>query len=171
MSASPLEPVEASCTVTKYADVAAAVQSCSALILKDLTVPAKTTLALNLKSGATLTFQGTLKWGYAEWEGPLIEIKGSKVTVVGTGATLDGQGAKWWDGKGDKGKKKPKFFRIKTTGGSNLNNIKLLNCPHQCVSINSASDTVLDRFTIDVSAGDSQGGHNTDGFDVSSSTG
>ncbi|MDN4163606.1 glycosyl hydrolase family 28 protein, partial [Nocardioides abyssi] len=92
-----------------------------------------------------------------------------KVTVVGTGATLDGQGAKWWDGQGDKGKKKPKFFRIKTTGGSNLNNIKLLNCPHQCVSINSASDTVLDRFTIDVSAGDSQGGHNTDGFDVSSS--
>ncbi|MDO3398161.1 glycosyl hydrolase family 28 protein, partial [Nocardioides sp. SOB44] len=110
MSASPLEPVEASCTVTKYADVAAAVQSCSALILKDLTVPAKTTLALNLKSGATLTFQGTLKWEYAEWDGPLIEIKGSKVTVVGTGATLDGQGAKWWDGQGDKGKKKPKFF-------------------------------------------------------------
>ncbi|CAG9766622.1 unnamed protein product [Ceutorhynchus assimilis] len=165
-------PLNASCTVTSYSGVAAALQSCSALVIKDLTVPAKTTLELNLKSGASLTFAGTIRWEYAQWQGPLIEIKGNKVTVNGAGATLDGQGAKWWDGKGDSGKIKPKFLRIKTTGGSVLKNIKLLNCPKQCVSINSASNTVLDHFTIDVSAGDSGSkGHNTDGFDVSSSTG
>ncbi|CAG9766618.1 unnamed protein product [Ceutorhynchus assimilis] len=147
-------PLNASCTVTSYFGVAAALQSCTALILKDITVPAKTTLELNLKSGASLTFAG------------------SKVTVNGAGATLDGEGPKYWDGKGDKGTVKPKFLRIKTTGGSTVKNIKLLNCPRQCVSINTASDTVLDNFNIDVSAGDKGAlGHNTDGFDVSSSSG
>ncbi|CAG9766904.1 unnamed protein product [Ceutorhynchus assimilis] len=165
-------PLNASCTVTSYSGVAAALKSCTTLVLKDITVPASTTLELTLKNGASLTFAGTIRWAYAQWAGPLIEIKGNKVTVNGAGATLDGQGAKWWDGKGDKGVKKPKFLRIKTTGGSTIKNIKLLNCPKQCVSINSASNTVLDHFVVDVSAGDANGkGHNTDGFDVSSSTG
>ncbi|CAG9766620.1 unnamed protein product [Ceutorhynchus assimilis] len=165
-------PLNASCTVTSYSGVAAALQSCTALILKDITVPAKTTLALKLKSGASLTFAGTIRFAVAAWAGPLIEIKGAKVTVNGAGATLDGDGPKYWDGKGDNGTVKPKFLRIKTTGGSTVKNIKLLNCPKQCVSINSASDTVLDNFNIDVSAGDKGAlGHNTDGFDVSSSSG
>lgn len=65
-----------------------------------------------------------------------------------------GLGAKWWDGLGDKGVKKPKFLRIKTTGGSVFEDIKILNCPHQCVSINSASDTTIKNFDIEVTAGD-----------------
>ncbi|CAG9766619.1 unnamed protein product [Ceutorhynchus assimilis] len=143
-------PLNASCTVTSYSGVAAALQSCISLILKlkDITVPAKTTLALNLKTGASLTFAGTIRFAFAEWAGPLMKIKGSKVTV---------NGPKYWDGKGDNGTVKPKFFRIKTTGGS---------------TVNTASDTVLDNFNIDVSAGDKGAlGHNTDGFDVSSSAG
>ncbi|XP_050300104.1 polygalacturonase-like [Anthonomus grandis grandis] len=171
VSATPTQPLEASCTVTSYDNIAAAVSSCTTLTLKDITVPASTTLSLSLKTGTTLTLAGTFKWEYAEWKGPLFEIKGSKVTVKGDSVTLDGRGAKWWDGKGDKGKKKPKFLRIKTTGGSTLKDIKLLNCPHQCVSINSASDTTIDNFYLELSAGDTAGGHNTDGFDISSSTG
>ncbi|ENN74448.1 polygalacturonase [Dendroctonus ponderosae] len=169
--ASPSGPLNASCTVSSYDDVASAVSSCTTLTLKDITVPAETTLQLKLQTGTKLTLEGTFKWEYAEWKGPLMEISGSKVTVTGSSVTLDGRGAKWWDGKGDKGITKPKFLRIKTTGGSTLKDIKLLNCPHQCVSINSASDTTIDNFDIEVTAGDDAGGHNTDGFDVSSSTG
>lgn len=64
-------------------------------------------------------------------------------------------GALWWDGKGTSGVSKPKFFRIKTTDGSIVKNINILNCPVQCVSINTATDTVVDNFYIDVSDGDS----------------
>ncbi|CAG9759936.1 unnamed protein product [Ceutorhynchus assimilis] len=170
---SQASPLNASCTVTSYSAVAAALQSCNALILKGITVPAKTTLDLKLKSGASLTFAGTIRFAFAEceWAGPLIQIKGDKVTVNGAGATLDGEGPKYWDGKGDKGCVKPKFLKIKTTGGSTIKNIKLLNCPKQCVSINSASNTVLEHFNIDVSAGDKGAlGRNTDGFDVSGSS-
>ncbi|XP_048518723.1 LOW QUALITY PROTEIN: polygalacturonase-like, partial [Dendroctonus ponderosae] len=81
------------------------------------------------------------------------------------------QGADYWDGEGDSGITKPKFLTIETTGGSYLSDINLLNCPHQCISISSASDTTLDNFVVDVSDGDDNGGHNTDGFDVSGSTG
>ncbi|XP_066257140.1 polygalacturonase-like [Euwallacea similis] len=165
------DPLKASCSVSNYNDIAAAVKSCTTLTLTDITVPASTTLELSLQSGTKLTLAGTWKWEYAEWAGPLIEIKGSKVTVRGDSVTLDGRGAQWWDGKGDSGVKKPKFMRIKTTGGSTLSDIKLLNCPRQCISINSASDTTIDNFYLEVTAGDTEGGHNTDGFDVSSSTG
>lgn len=101
------------------------------------------------------------------------------------------QGADYWDGKGDSGITKPKFLTIATTGGSVFSDINLLNCPHQCISISSASDTTLENFVVDVSDGDDvsfflkltptaflthlpdkqNGGHNTDGFDVSGSTG
>ncbi|XP_050299868.1 polygalacturonase-like [Anthonomus grandis grandis] len=165
-------PLQDSCTVTSYDAVSKAISSCSNIVIKGITVPAGQTLTLNLKTGATLTFEGTITFAHSNWAGPLVQVSGSKVTVKGaSGSKLDGLGAKYWDGKGDKGVKKPKFFKIKTTGGSLLQNIKLLNCPHQCVSINSASNTVLNKWTIDVSAGDSAGGKNTDGFDISSSSG
>nr|AEE61589.1 unknown [Dendroctonus ponderosae] len=169
LAATPAE--SADCTVTSYDDIADAVASCTTLTISDITVPAETTLQLDLQTGTQLTLAGTWQWEYAKWKGPLFIITGSRVTVKGDNVVLDGQGALWWDGKGTSGVKKPKFFRIKTTGGSTFSDITLLNCPVQCVSINSASDTTIDNFLLDVSAGDSEKGHNTDGFDVSSSTG
>nr|AHC08666.1 endo-polygalacturonase [Sphenophorus levis] len=163
--------VGASCTVSSYNDVAGAVSSCTSITLKGFTVPAGKALIMKLKSGTTVKVAGTIKFAVSEWKGPLVEISGSKITFSGAGGYFDGQGASYWDGQGDKGKTKPKFFRIKTTGGSHFNNIKLLNCPHQCVSINPASDTTLTDWTVDVSAGDSKGGKNTDGFDLSNSSG
>ncbi|XP_050305047.1 polygalacturonase-like [Anthonomus grandis grandis] len=164
-------PLKDTCTVTSYDAVSAAVSSCTTLVIKGITVPANKTLTLDLKTGATLTFEGTITFTHSNWKGPLVEVSGSKVTVKGaSGSVLDGLGAKYWDGQGDNGVTKPKFFKIKTTGGSLFDNIKLLNCPVQCVSINDASNTVLNKWTIDVSAGDSAGGKNTDGFDVSGST-
>ncbi|KAH8639558.1 the polygalacturonase [Alternaria alternata] len=142
----------ASCT---FSDAAAAIKgkaSCTAIVIKDMTVPAGTTLDLTkLKSGTTVTFQGTTTFGYKEWEGPLISVSGTNIKVVGAaGHLIDGNGAKWWDGKGTNGgKKKPKGF-----------------------SVNGAKDLTLDKITIDNTAGDvTNGGHNTDAFDVGSSTG
>jgi polygalacturonase len=101
----------ASCTFT---DAAAAIKgkaSCTAIVIKDMTVPAGTTLDLTkLKSGTTVTFQGTTTFGYKEWEGPLISVSGTNIKVVGAaGHLINGAGEKWWDGKGTNGgKKKPK---------------------------------------------------------------
>ncbi|KAJ8958401.1 hypothetical protein NQ318_002183 [Aromia moschata] len=170
-SASQLNETEprASCTVTSYDQVATAVASCSDLTVNGIEVPAGKALELSLQNGAKLTFQGHITFGHSEWNGPLVVIKGSGITVEGaTGHRLDGQGALYWDGKGGSGSTKPVFVRVQTTGGSVLSNINLLNCPERCVSIGS-TDLTISGWNIDVSAGDSQGGHNTDGFDVSSS--
>jgi polygalacturonase len=55
---------------------------------------------------------------------------------------------------------------------SHINNLNVKNTPVQGFSINGATDLTLDHITIDNSAGDvTNGGHNTDAFDVGSSTG
>ncbi|XP_072375684.1 polygalacturonase-like [Diabrotica undecimpunctata] len=161
-----------SCTISKWADVSNVVKSCTKIVVQNLAVPAGKTLELDLKSGTSLTFSGTTSFGYGTyWEGPLIVIKGDNIHVAGnSGSKLDGQGAHYWDGKGDKGNKKPKFFKIQATGGSTFKNINLLNCPHQCVSIQNSKQLTISNWNIDVSAGDKNSlGHNTDGFDISGS--
>ncbi|KAF1919186.1 glycoside hydrolase [Ampelomyces quisqualis] len=164
-----------SCTFT---DASAAIKgkaSCTAIIIKDMTVPAGTTLDLtNLKDGTTVTFQGKTTFGYKEWEGPLISVSGTKITVNGaSGHVIDGDGAKWWDGQGGNGgKKKPKFFSAHSLKQSSINGLNVKNTPVQAFSINTATNLTLDHITIDNSAGDvTDGGHNTDAFDVGSSTG
>ncbi|CAH1100346.1 unnamed protein product [Psylliodes chrysocephalus] len=174
-TASPLyndTRVEGGCTITSYSQVSNVVKSCTNIIVNGLAVPPGKTLQLDLKSGSTLTFQGTTSFGYGvKWAGPLIFITGNRITVNGaSGSKLDGQGPHYWDGKGDANPGKPKFFRIKATGGSYINNIHLLNCPHQCVSIQNSNQLTLSGWNVDVSAGDrNKLGHNTDGFDISSS--
>lgn len=53
---------------------------------------------------------------------------------------------------------------------SSISGLNVKNTPVQGFSINGATDLVLDRITIDNSAGDTAGGHNTDGFDIGSSS-
>ncbi|KAF2030685.1 glycoside hydrolase [Setomelanomma holmii] len=165
----------ASCTFTDAATAIKNKASCTAIIIKDMTVPAGTTLDLtSLTSGTTVTFQGTTTFGYKEWEGPLISVSGTKITVSGaSGHVIDGAGAKWWDGQGSNGgKTKPKFFYAHSLKQSTIKGLNVKNTPVQGFSINSATDLTLDSITIDNSAGDvTNGGHNTDAFDVGSSTG
>ncbi|EJS43013.1 pgu1p [Saccharomyces arboricola H-6] len=148
------------------------VKKCSSIVIKDLTVPAGTTLDLTgLASGTTVTFEGTTTFQYKEWAGPLISISGSKIKVVGaSGNVIDGQGAKWWDGKGDSGKVKPKLIKLVLTGTSTVSGLNIKNAPHQVFSINKCSDLTVSNISVDIKAGDSAGGHNTDAFDVGSST-
>ncbi|CAI4039587.1 hypothetical protein SMKI_08G2560 [Saccharomyces mikatae IFO 1815] len=170
--ASPLSKRD-SCTLSGSSlSSLSTVKKCSSIIIKDLSVPAGQTLDLTgLTSGTTVTFEGTTTFQYKEWAGPLISISGSKINVVGaSGHVIDGQGAKWWDGLGDKGKVKPKFVKLVLTGKSEVTGLNIKNAPHQVFSINKCSDLTINGVTIDIKDGDSAGGHNTDGFDVGSST-
>ncbi|KAI1800845.1 glycoside hydrolase family 28 protein [Daldinia bambusicola] len=162
------------CTFTSIDTIASKKKSCSNIVLSGITVPAGKTLDLTgLSDGTTVTFQGTTTFGYKEWEGPLISVSGTKITVNGaSGHVIDGQGAKWWDGKGSNGgKKKPKFFYAHSLKSSSINGLNVKNTPVHGFSINGAKGLTLDHITIDNSAGDSAGGHNTDAFDVGSSDG
>lgn len=175
-AAAPTELAErASCTFTDAASAIKGKSSCTSIVLNNIAVPAGTTLDLtSLKDGTTVTFQGTTSFGYKEWSGPLISVSGSNIKVVGaSGHVIDGNGAKWWDGKGSNGgKTKPKFFYAHSLKGtSSIKGLNVKNTPVQGFSINSSSGLTLDSITIDNSAGDvTNGGHNTDAFDVGSSS-
>ena len=86
---------------------------------------------------------------------------------------MDGEGNRWWDGKGSNGgKKKPKFFYAHKMVSSSISPITIKDSPVQVFSINGAQDLTLTGMTIDNSAGDAdEKGHNTDAFDVGSSDG
>ncbi|TGO29652.1 hypothetical protein BPAE_0012g00060 [Botrytis paeoniae] len=164
------------CTFSGAAGAAAASKSkasCATIVLSALSVPSGTTLDLTgLKSGTQVIFEGTTTFGYEEWSGPLFSVSGTDITVKGaSGSKLDGQGAKYWDGKGTNGgKTKPKFFYAHSLKGkSTISGINILNSPVQVFSINSASGLTLSNINIDNSAGTSLG-HNTDAFDVGSSS-
>jgi polygalacturonase len=104
----------------------------------------------------------------------LISVSGSNIQVSGaSGSVIDGGGARWWDGQGGNGgKTKPKlFFAHGVTGSSSISNLYIKNTPVQCFSINGASGLTLSGITIDNSAGDAGAlGHNTDAFDIGSSS-
>lgn len=118
-------------------------------------------------------FSGKTTFGYKEWEGPLISISGKGILVQGSaGHTIDCGGQRWWDGKGGNGgKKKPKFFSAHNLINSNVKSLNVLNTPVQAFSISSVTNLGLYNINLDNSLGDSQGGHNTDAFDVGSSSG
>ncbi|KAH8896355.1 polygalacturonase [Thozetella sp. PMI_491] len=147
-------------------------QSCSTIVLSSVAVPSGTTLDLsNLPDDTTVIFEGQTTWGYSEWAGPLLQIKGNKITIEGaSGAYLNPDGARWWDGSGSNGGvTKPKFFYAHDLTDSTITNLHIQNTPVQAVSINGCDGLTITGMTIDNSAGDSEGGHNTDGFDIGSS--
>ncbi|CAI9625924.1 endopolygalacturonase [Alternaria burnsii] len=147
--------------------------SCATMVLSDVAVPSGTTLDLSsLADDTTVIFEGTTTWGYSEWKGPLLDIRGKKITVKGAeGSVLNGDGARWWDGKGGNGgKTKPKFFSAHKLTDSSITGITIKNPPVQVVSINGCDGLTITDMTIDASDGDKdEQGHNTDGFDIGSS--
>lgn len=148
-------------------------KSCSTITLENIAVPAGQTLDLTgLNKGTVVTFAGTTTFGYQEWAGPLISVSGDSITVnQATGGKIDCGGERWWDGKGSNGgKKKPKFFAAHKMQNSNIQGLQVYNTPVQAFSILSDHLT-LSNILIDNRAGDkTNGGHNTDAFDVGSST-
>ncbi|GAP89484.1 putative glycoside hydrolase family 28 protein [Rosellinia necatrix] len=168
----------ASCTFSGSAGASSASKSqasCATIVLSDVAVPSGTTLDLSkLSDGTHVIFQGTTTWGYQEWAGPLLQIEGKDITIEGaSGSVLNPDGARWWDGQGGNGGvTKPKFFAAHSlTGSSSITNLNIKNTPVQAVSINGCEGLTVTNMVIDNSAGDSAGGHNTDGFDIGSSSG
>ncbi|KAJ5666971.1 hypothetical protein N7462_011380 [Penicillium macrosclerotiorum] len=162
-----------SCIFNSAASASASASSCSTIVLSDIEVPAGETLELkDLESGTKVIFDGETTFGYEEWDGPLIRISGSGVTVSGTSNhSINGDGSRWWDGEGTNGgKTKPKFFYAHDLDDSIITGLNIKNTPVQAFSVQS-DNLVLSSITIDNSDGDDNGGHNTDGFDVSESTG
>ncbi|KAF7121778.1 hypothetical protein CNMCM5793_009331 [Aspergillus hiratsukae] len=173
VAAAPATDLETrgSCTFTSAAAVKSGKASCSTITLSNIAVPAGETLDLTgLKTGATVIFDGTTTFGYKDWKGPLISMSGTSITVKqNSGAKIDCGGARWWDGKGGNGgKKKPKFFAAHKLNKSNISGLKIYNTPVQGFSIQSDHLTIKDVL-IDNSAG-TKLGHNTDAFDIGSST-
>ncbi|KAL4964821.1 glycoside hydrolase family 28 protein [Aspergillus stella-maris] len=174
VAAAPAADLEArsSCTFTSASAVKSGKSSCSTITLKDIKVPAGETLDLTgLKTGATVIFEGETTFGYKEWKGPLISVSGTSVTVKqSSGAKINCDGARWWDTKGSNGgKKKPKFFYAHKLNKSKIQGLRVYNTPVQGFSI-QADHLEINDVLIDNSAGDKKGGHNTDAFDVGSST-
>ncbi|KAL2820646.1 glycoside hydrolase [Aspergillus granulosus] len=183
--ASPARPlITASPTVDKRADsctfsgddgaasASKSQASCATIVLSDVAVPSGTTLDLsNLEDDTTVIFEGTTTWGYKEWDGPLLQIKGNGITIKGaSGAKLNPDGARWWDSEGSNGgKTKPKFFYAHDLTDSSITDLYIENTPVQAVSINGCDGLTITDMTIDNSAGDDAGGHNTDGFDIGES--
>lgn len=166
-----------SCTFSGSAGAASASKSqaaCATIVLNNVAVPSGTTLDLtSLTEGTTVIFEGTTTWGYKEWAGPLLSISGTKITVKGaSGAVLNPDGARWWDGKGGNGgKTKPKFLSLHSLDTSTVTDISIKNTPVQAVSIAGCDGLTITGMTIDSSAGDTGSlGHNTDGFDIGTSS-
>ncbi|WWC88101.1 uncharacterized protein L201_003005 [Kwoniella dendrophila CBS 6074] len=158
-------------TISKYDGVKTAISKIGAL-----TVPAGKALDLSgLKTGTKVTVTGDVTFaGPKEWEGPMFVIDGTDITFNGGGHTFDGQGKKYWDGKGGNGgKTKPKMMKVKMSGS--FSNLKVLNAPVHTFSIGNKKALKVSGVTVDNSAGDELGsdgkslGHNSDCFDVSAS--
>jgi polygalacturonase len=121
---------------------------------------------------AKVIFSGKTTFGYQEWSGPLISVSGTGIVVsANPNATIDGGGSRWWDGQGSNGgKTKPKFFYAHSLKSSSITGLHLINSPVQTFSVSGSQNLNLTNIFIDGSAGDSQGGHNTDAFDVGTSS-
>ncbi|MCJ1310498.1 hypothetical protein MMC25_004162 [Agyrium rufum] len=183
-SAAPAPTGPASCTVTDYNNLAAAVKACTALTLQNLAVPAGDVLDLTkLQAGTVVTFAGTTTFGFSSSPpSDLIKITGAGVTITGApGHVIDGNGPAWWDGQGSNGgEAKPDHFITlsKLTANSVVHDLNIKNWPVHCFDVTGCSDLTMYNIVLDNSAGNApnaiSGGlpaaHNSDGFDISSTT-
>lgn len=118
-----------------------------------------------------MIFEGETTWGYQEWPGPLLQISGNGITVQGAnGASLNPNGSRWWDGLGTSGKTKPKFFYAHGLTSSTITDLYIQDTPLMAVSISGCNGLTITNMTINDQAGDTLGGHNTDGFDIGTSS-
>jgi len=161
----------AACTFSSYASITG-VSKCSSIALQGpFTVPANKMIELTgLASGTSVSIHGTITFdkGTLDSSHYLMSISGSNINIDGSSGTLNGNGPKYWDGQGSNGGvPKPKFVQLKINGGK-LSGLKLVGSPVHTFSIQS-SDFTIDGVTIDDRGTNYALGHNTDGFDVSSS--
>ncbi len=172
------------CVCTAYSEISAAVASCTNIVLSNIHAPDESAIDLSkLKAGSTVTFDGRTTFGFTNSStfNP-VTISGQGITVTANpGAVIDGNGPAYWDGLGSNGGvPKPDHFIVvkKVTGNSVIRNLYIQNWPVHLFTISSCSDLVFEDLLLNNTAGDApnsaSGGkaaaHNSDGFDVSSSS-
>ncbi|KAL4753510.1 putative endopolygalacturonase D [Aspergillus terricola var. indicus] len=171
------------CTVTDYAGISSAVASCSNILLTDVYAPPSSTIDLqNLQTGAAVIFAGKTTFGDTpDSDFDPIVISGTDLTITGTeDHVIDGNGQAYWDGQGSNGgsDKPDHFIVLKHVYNSVVANLNIQNWPVHCFDIENTESLTLTGITLDNSAGDepndsSDGdpaAHNSDGFDIKSST-
>ncbi|KAI0045654.1 glycoside hydrolase family 28 protein [Auriscalpium vulgare] len=164
------------CTGSIYSlsDVSSAVQ-CTTVNIYKFTVPAGQTFSLTLATETTVNMLGDVTFGNQSWAGPLFQIRCVRHPVNGNGYTFNGNGPYYWDGLGTNGGITKPHPMIKILISGTFQNVKVLNSPAQVYSVSNPASLVMTSLTIDNSLGDSSNsqsnglpaGHNTDGFDVS----
>ncbi|XP_018321596.1 polygalacturonase-like [Agrilus planipennis] len=144
--------------------------SCKNIIVDDLLVPAGLTLDFTGISDVNIEFRGNTSFEFKIWKGPLILISGNNVNVSGAeDSVIDGNGPKWWDTLGDKGITKPRLFKLRYLTNANVTNLSFLNSPRHCFAIHNCTNITINNVVINDKSGDTQGGKNTDGFNVKGS--
>ncbi|KAE9262207.1 hypothetical protein PR003_g33626, partial [Phytophthora rubi] len=160
---SPTTTASSGCHLTGAYKKGTDISKCSSIVVDSLTVPAGVTLDLSLaKTGATIEFVGTTTFGPQKWEGPLVRVSGSDLTVKGSGI-LDGQGSWYW--KQGQSITRPLFFKLQNVIGSMVSGFTIKNMPFRTFSIVTSKDTTISGVTIDNRAGNGIA-KNTDGFDL-----
>ncbi|KAI1270757.1 BcPG3, endopolygalacturonase 3 [Xylariaceae sp. FL1019] len=170
------------CTVTEYASISSAVDSCTDIVLSNISAPPSSTIDLQgLQTGATVTFAGTTTFGQTDDDDfdPIV-ISGHSVTITGaSGHVIDGNGPVYWDGQGSNGgvAKPDHFIVLKKMYDSQVTNLNIKNWPVHCFSITGNEGLTISGLTLDNRDGDAANdasdgdpaAHNSDGFDISSS--
>nr|ADN18846.1 polygalacturonase [Phytophthora capsici] len=159
------QQVASTCNLTGTYKKGTDISQCSTITIGSLSVPAGVTLDLSrAKSGATIQFTGTTTFGTLKWNGPLVTLSGTDLTVKGNGK-LDGQGAWYW--KQGQQITRPVFFQVHKAIHSTISGFTILNAPYRTFSIVDSMYTTLTGLTLDSRAGNGIA-TNTDGFDLSS---
>ncbi|KAG0278824.1 hypothetical protein BGZ96_002218 [Linnemannia gamsii] len=164
----------AACVATSY-DQIAGTKGCSAITIQGpFTVPANKKIDLTgLKSGTTIKISGTITFakGNLDKNNDLVTIGGTNIKIDGTSGKFDGNGPLYWDGKGGNGGvNKPKFVRLSKMSGS-ITGLTIVNSPVHTFAVNGCHGLTLTNITVDNRGPKYALGHNTDAFDVGSSSG
>ncbi|KDN33924.1 hypothetical protein RSAG8_12984, partial [Rhizoctonia solani AG-8 WAC10335] len=166
------------CTIDSLASVSTA-ESCKTITIEGFTLNVDEKLVINAIENAVINLQGNIVFTADpnfKTAGPLFTLTGTGITFNGNDFTIDGQGAKYWDGLGTAANAQAKPHpMIKLGCSGTVQNFTVLNSPAQVFSMGNDASLVVSNINIDNSAGDTanslSGGkpaaHNTDGFDVS----
>ncbi|CAK5282019.1 unnamed protein product [Mycena citricolor] len=163
----PSDVKRTTCTVNSVAS-STNLSGCSDVVIQGFTVPAGNTITIAAAQGATVTLAGDVVFAKTTTAGPLLTFNTPAINFNGGNHTIDGNGASYWDGQGTNGGTfKPHPF-IKFKGYGTFEQFTVLNSPAQAISVGTTGgQTNISQVIVDNSLGDSKGGHNTDGFDVS----
>ncbi|KAF9118407.1 hypothetical protein BGX30_004591 [Mortierella sp. GBA39] len=164
----------AGCVATSY-DQIAGTKACTAITIQGpFTVPANKKIDLTgLKTGTTIKITGTITFakGNLDVNNDLVTIGGTNINIDSTSGTFNGSGPLYWDGKGGNGGvNKPKFIRLSKMSGS-ITGLKVIDSPVHTFAISGCNGLTLTNITVDNRGPKYALGHNTDAFDVGSSSG